>query len=319
MVVVFRSVRRVLKDDGTLWLNLGDSYNGSGGAGGDYSPGGLKEGQPKYPGRNEKSLKPKDLMMIPARVALALQADGWWLRSEIIWHKPNPMPESVTDRPTKSHEMIYLLAKSAKYFYDAEAIKEPSKDPIDDRGARTAEEHKRFPTEKVNGIRASGVYPTRNKRDVWTVTTKPYKEAHFATFPEALPERCIKAATPEVGCCAKCGAPWERVIEKGLTAHDGETKSQYDKGTTANRLALLRQAARSRGEEYASNNKTIGWRPTCSCGTEEKVPSLVLDCFAGSGTTLWVAKKLGRRSVGYEISEEYCALAQERNRQGSLL
>ncbi|MCP5404620.1 MAG: site-specific DNA-methyltransferase, partial [Pseudomonadaceae bacterium] len=129
MVAVFREVRRVLREDGTLWLNLGDSYNGSGGAGGDYAAGGLKDGQPKFGGRNVGTLKPKDLVGIPWRVALALQADGWWLRSDIIWHKPNPMPESVTDRPTKAHEYIFLLTKSARYYYDAEAVKENSVDP----------------------------------------------------------------------------------------------------------------------------------------------------------------------------------------------
>ncbi len=124
MVAVFREVKRVLRPDGVCWLNLGDSYNGSGGAGGDYSAGGLKEGQPKYPGRSVSALKPKDLVGIPWRVAFALQADGWWLRSDIIWAKPNPMPESVTDRPTKAHEYIFLLTKSATYYYDNEAVKE---------------------------------------------------------------------------------------------------------------------------------------------------------------------------------------------------
>jgi DNA modification methylase len=204
-------------------LNIGDSYNGSGGAGGDYSQGGLKEGQPKYPGRNEKSLKPKDLMMIPARVALALQADGWWLRSEIIWHKPNPMPESVTDRPTKSHEMIYLLAKSAHYFYDAEAIREPNANPDrtnytpgsrtnginndrndNDWADRMRAKHKNLQEDgqqpnTMHKLRAEGLpdadYIGRNKRDVWTVTTKPYKEAHFATFPPDLIEPCILAGS----------------------------------------------------------------------------------------------------------------------------
>lgn len=307
MVVVFRSVRRVLKDDGTLWLNLGDSYNGSGGAGGDYSPGGLKEGQPKYPGRNEKSLKPKDLMMIPARVALALQADGWWLRSEIIWHKPNPMPESVTDRPTKSHEMIYLLAKSAKYFYDAEAIKEPSKDPIDDRGARTAEEHKRFPTEKVNGIRASGVYPTRNKRDVWTVTTKPYKEAHFATFPPDLIEPCILAGTSAKGECPKCGKAWVRVVETtGLPRNDKRTHS-----TEEQRLGKTPAPEPVKGGNTSPITTTIGWQPQCECG-EQPVPQKILDPFNGSGTTGAVSIKHGREYIGCELNPAYIELTYKR-------
>jgi DNA modification methylase len=203
MVEVFREVRRVLRDDGTLWLNLGDSYNGSGGAGGDYSEGGLKDGQPKYPGRRLASLKPKDLVGIPWRVAFALQADGWWLRQDIIWHKPNPMPESVTDRCTKSHEYVFLLTKSATYFYDHRAISEP---------AQTAGVTGGF---TANAALAAGVKPsgnmiaergksyvrpeTRNKRSVWTITTKPFSGAHFAVMPPDLVEPCVLAGCPEGG------------------------------------------------------------------------------------------------------------------------
>jgi DNA modification methylase len=195
MVDVFRLVRNVLTDDGTLWLNLGDSYNGSGGAGGDYNKNGLKEGQPKYPGRNLDCLKPKDLMGIPWRVAFALQADGWYLRSDIIWHKPNPMPESVTDRPTKSHEHLFLLTKSAKYYYDHEAIKEDGVISAGTKYAKGSEErasqsgvNARPPEYKI----ADG---KRNKRDVWTINTKPFRGAHFAVMPEALVEPCILAGS----------------------------------------------------------------------------------------------------------------------------
>jgi len=181
MVQLFREVRRVLKNDGVLWLNLGDSYNGSGGAGGDYNAGGIKEGQPKYNGRNIGSLKPKDLVGIPWRVAFALQADGWWLRQDIIWHKPNPMPESVRDRCTKSHEYIFLLTKSARYYFDSEAIKEPAN----------------YDGRKDTVMKGSAKYQIRNKRSVWTVTTKPYKEAHFATYPPDLILPCVKAAKPD--------------------------------------------------------------------------------------------------------------------------
>jgi len=202
MVQVFREIKRVLKDDGVAWLNLGDSYatrhaNGTKDDDTGWSHGEISQGYQARAGGLGNGVKPKDLIGIPWMVAFALRADGWWLRQDIIWHKPNPMPESVTDRCTKAHEYIFLLTKSARYYYDHEAIKEPSKDPVDDRGARAAEEHKRFPTEKVNGIRASGVYPKRNKRSVWTVTTKPYKEAHFATFPPDLIEPCILAGSKE--------------------------------------------------------------------------------------------------------------------------
>ena len=224
MVEVFREVRRVLREDGVCWLNLGDSYNGSGGAGGDYATGGLKDGQPRYPGRNISTLKPKDLIGIPWRVAFALQADGWWLRSDCIWHKPNPMPESVTDRPTKAHEYVFLLTKAARYFYDAEAVSEPVTQTTIERlgqptlaqqagskrangGTKTmravpprfggnkygdsqAEEHR---TKSGNEYEIKD--GKRNARTVWTITTQPYTEAHFATFPEELPRRCIMAGS----------------------------------------------------------------------------------------------------------------------------
>jgi len=296
MVAVSREVRRVLKKDGTLWLNLGDSYNGRGGAGGDYNDGGLREGQPRYSGRNVISLKPKDLIGIPWRVAFALQADGWYLRSDIIWSKPNPMPESVQDRPTRSHEYLFLLAKSERYYYDIDAIREPFADvrngcdygqpnapdavksPYGQGFTRRAQAKRERDNSKMpagwdqgegshlkyhregrerperqrnRGGRTDGftkpnnIDPSenggRNRRTVWTISTSPYPEAHFATFPEALIEPCILA----------------------------------------------------------------GSRPG----------DIVLDPFMGSGTTAWVAKRLGRRAIGYEINSEYCELIIKRNRQ----
>jgi DNA modification methylase len=166
LVTVFAEVRRVLRDDGTLWLNLGDTF------------------------------VDKQLQGIPWRVAFALQADGWYLRSAITWSKPNPMPESVTDRPTSSYEMVFMLAKQPTYFYDAEAIKEPSAYPDDDRKARSAEGQKRMPTEWVAGVRpGSATYPTRNIRNVWTIATAPSGLAHFALMPTELVTRCIKAGS----------------------------------------------------------------------------------------------------------------------------
>lgn len=202
LVEVFREVRRILRDDGTLWLNLGDSYAGSGGSGnqfGQLEKDGFNSykqtGKPK-----EIGLKPKDLIGIPWRVAFALQADGWYLRQDIIWHKPNPMPESVTDRCTKAHEYIFLLSKSQKYYYDNEAIKEPSS-KFEKEGPR--------PKTQPNGLRADDakklggfqmqVTETRNRRSVWTVPTKPFKGAHFATFPPDLIEPCVLAGSPENG------------------------------------------------------------------------------------------------------------------------
>lgn len=200
MVAVFREVWRVLRDDGTLWLNLGDSYAGH------NLPGWRDGNEAKNGGVSNKNgvgyvlgLKPKDLCGIPWRIAFALQANGWFLRSDIIWHKPNQMPESVTDRPTKSHEYIFLLTKQERYYYDADAIREPHVRLWDSSNGGNLSPNGNH---KANGlIRERGCeYPLpnpmgRNKRSVWTIATQPYAEAHFATFPEEIPKLCILAGS----------------------------------------------------------------------------------------------------------------------------
>ena len=196
MVEVFREVRRVLRDDGMLWLNLGDSYAAGGPAGGAGKQH-TNAGSVNVPTRSAPDgLKPKDLVGIPWRVAFALQADGWWLRSDIIWAKPNPMPESVTDRPTKSHEYLFLLTKSARYYYDAQAIAEPHADQGDTRRLAVGDGTFWANADKNSGSVHLGTNgPTRNARSVWTIATSPYSEAHFATFPPELPRRCILAGS----------------------------------------------------------------------------------------------------------------------------
>ena len=207
LVEVFREVRRVLSDDGTLWLNLGDSYAGSGkGANADGSVTATGK-QATHKGTTigtfakgfvGEGVKPKDLMGIPWRVAFALQADGWYLRSDIIWHKPNPMPESVTDRPTKSHEYLFLLTKSPRYYYDHVAVREPSVtgswDAMPPIGGAKHVEGNKNNTYSGNTPASDGL---RNKRDVWTISTKPFKGAHFAVMPEALVEPCVLAGSAE--------------------------------------------------------------------------------------------------------------------------
>ena len=197
LVEVFRCVRDVLRDDGTLWVNLGDSYNASPGQRKVTDKAGTKQrtnaGAPGAPSRSVEGLKPKDLIGIPWRVAFALQADGWYLRQEIIWAKPNPMPESVKDRCTKSHEQIFLLSKSAKYYFDHEAIKEPA---VCGRMRGPAEHPDKKSTNGNAGLSRREPEETRNKRDVWTVATRPFKGAHFATFPPELIEPCILAGSP---------------------------------------------------------------------------------------------------------------------------
>jgi hypothetical protein len=288
---------------------LGDSYNGSGGAGGDYAAGGLKEGQPKYPGRHLDNLKPKDLIGIPWRVAFALQADGWYLRSDIIWHKPNPMPESVRDRPTKAHEYIFLLTKSARYYYDYEAVKEDLaySTANDGRlwrpGYTTERPDRGYPGENSHGagmLQPSGV--GRNKRSVWTVSTKPYPGSHYATFPPGLIEPCILAGCPEA-VCAECGAPYERVVERGdLVSTDGTADDYRPKKFTSDPLVKGRSEGWTPNHRY--DYKTLGYQPTCDCDAGTK-PGVVLDPFAGSGTTLMVARKHGRNGIGLDLSFEY--------------
>jgi len=292
LVEVFREVRRVLRKDGTLWLNLGDSYASGKGTcynpgGGDTSLGKERKDAGVHPlDRGNKStlalsgIKPKDLVGIPWMVAFALRADGWWLRQDIIWAKPNPMPESVTDRCTKAHEYIFMLSKSARYWYDAEAVKEPGKMRFDDRpfgqagGNRHGDEGrvyvKKVPSgwdtgpgghdkkvgrysdkQRGHGRRHDGFNDRwdamekaeqcsgmRNLRSVWTIATKPFKEAHFATFPPEIPELCIKAGCP--------------------------------------------------------------------------IGGVVLDPFFGAGTTGLVAKQLGRDFIGIELNQNYCEMAERR-------
>lgn len=201
LVSVFREVKRVLRDDGTLWLNLGDSYAGSGKGDNPNGKQGTNKGtrfDSPTSGYVPSGCKPKDLIGIPWRAAFALQADGWYLRSDIIWHKPNPMPESVKDRPTKSHEYIFLLSKNKKYYYDYEAIKEPcvNGDPTNPRGSRGTSPNSGRRKQESG---ASKTLTKKNKRDVWTVTPKPYRGAHYATFPPDLIEPCILAGCPEGG------------------------------------------------------------------------------------------------------------------------
>ena len=320
------------------------------------SPGkNLPRGSSRWGGGNNKALglKPKDLVGIPWRVAFALHADGWWLRQDIIWAKPNPMPESVTDRCTKAHEYIFMLSKSARYWYNAEAVKEPGKMRFNDRpfgqagGNRHGDEGrvyaKKVPSgwdtgpgghdkkvgrysdkQRGHGRRHDGFNDRwdamdkseqcsmmANLRSVWTIATKPFPEAHFATFPPEIPEICIKAGTSEKGCCQGCGSPWERKVSGTFTRHDGNTKTVYGEKTTAGRLALLRQAARQAGGEYANIKMTTAWEPGCSCG-KNPIPCTILDPFFGAGTTGLVAKQLGRDFIGIELNQKYCEMAERR-------
>lgn len=430
--LVFDAVHRVLRSDGTLWLNLGDTYA--------THPAGLK-GEARWKAstlysvrdhtgaeqagsfdKRAPGLKPKDLVGIPWRVALDLQRRGWWLRSDCIWAKPNPMPESVTDRPTRSHEYVFLLTKSARYFYDAEAVRGPLapstierarshlSNPTDNpdteskwgkdewraypvlgrsfapgknersgdrqkagfnarwagRGAAqstirevlegydgtarkdyesaNAQDPSATKARIIEGMRKRGftngicdgcgrpeaqhvvsaksamtkfgenaervgvAIPCNsggaNLKTVWQIATQPYPEAHFATFPETIPDVCIRAGTSARGVCAKCGAPWVREVE----AEGGTIGSDYRPDKSLASRGVLDPAT----GDGTYQRTTLGFVPTCECGAGT-VPCLVLDPFAGSGTVLAVARRLGRRSVGVELKPEYLRLARRRS------
>ena len=219
LVEVFREVKRVLRDDGTLWLNIADCYAGSGKGAAQYPDNAAKYKQGTNKGMVGASktttvktpgIKHKDLIGIPWMLAFALRADGWYLRQDIIWHKPNPMPESVTDRCTKAHEYIFLLSKREKYYFDSDATKEPAKDtkvsgsenPPRFGGKKYGENNERFyATKSGKPYQYTGL---RNKRDVWSVTVRPFRGAHFATFPEALVEPCILAGSRRGGAVLDC-------------------------------------------------------------------------------------------------------------------
>ena len=316
LVEVFCEVNRVLRHDGTLWLNLGDSYAGGGNNRGNNSPLSGKQssnkgavGQCADHAKNIRSIdgiKSKDLVGIPWLVAFALRADGWYLRSDIIWSKNNPMPESVTDRPTKAHEYIFLLSKSVKYFYDADAIREPHEQSTLERAKYRKSHNPVGHTTPVDDVRWRVAERKldergRNKRTIWTIATEPFPEAHFATFPQALVEPCILAGTSEKAC-PKCSAPWERVVEK--TGHINNREPAHVPGNTRTKVDSTGWAPTTKATDQ--------WQPTCSCGIEETIPCVVLDPFGGSGTVSLVAKRLGRGSIYIDLNPEYLQMALKR-------
>jgi DNA modification methylase len=311
MVEVFREVRRVLRDDGTCWVNMGDGYNANTGAG--------FNGNKRLDDANRDTvmdrpgwLKPKDLVGMPWRVAFALQADGWYLRSDIIWSKPNPMPESVTDRPTKSHEYIFLLTKKARYYYDADAVRESAITPWHGIGGyregNLQNDYKPPEYRNDNRERAG-----RNRRTVWEIATQPFPMAHFATFPEALVEPCIKAGTSERGCCSVCGAPWVRVVE-ATGGGIGKSWSSHENDAVLGARVDAQNCKRV-GDLGAGSYKRIekGWQPSCSCNADT-VPCVVLDPFGGSGTVGKVARDLNRKAILIELNAGYIKIAKERLR-----
>lgn len=312
MVEVFREVRRVLRDDGTVWLNLGDSYARNPAKGTTGTPNGRNIAEQGYSGGAgiPDGAKEKDLIGIPWMVAFALRADGWYLRQDIIWAKPNPMPESVTDRCTKAHEYIFLLSKGPRYFFDAKAIAEPA---IYAPGATTEVEREKGYyggkwSNPEEGSRHDGSFKairdTRNKRSVWTVASQPFADAHFATYPPDLIEPCILAGTP-VACCAACGAPRVPVLDRTpmVIRKSGRGDALGEHGATAASGTMVSPA----------RSVVTGHAPSCGCNVQDGV-STVLDPFGGAGTTGLVADRLGRNAVLCELNPAYAAMAEKRLR-----
>ena len=315
LVALFALLRPALRDDGTVFLNLGDSYAGAGASNhhnmkshGDK--GRVADGDGSAGRGAVDGLKPKDLCGIPWRVAFALQADGWYLRQDIIWHKPNPMPGSVTDRCTKAHEYVFLLSKRPTYYCDMEAIKEPA--AWERWGDQTVKKEQQGTASWITDNATEDIVrDSRNKRSVWTVATQPFAAAHFATFPPALITPCILAGCPD-RVCPKCGAPWERVVE-----HTPMEFRQSERGATK-RAAGLATTLNGTCTKPATHT-TTGFKPTCDHG-KEPIPGTVLDPFMGSGTTAQVARSLGRKAIGFELNAEYIEIAaKERLAQGVLL
>lgn len=336
LVAISREIRRVLRDDGLYWLNLGDCYASHdrgqqppqtlrpkmdygqsnqgfstrtlrfvGGDNSDKRRQHNKTGTPCPPGGD---YKPKDLIGVPWMVAQALRRDGWYLRSSNIWAKRTQMPESVEDRPTAAHEYIFQFAKRPHYFYDRFAVKEYMQSAPHAPGNRHLAPGKvdaRHMEDRIWSASDDG----RNLRNVWWFAPMPFPELHFAVFPPLLPETCIKASTSEHGNCAQCGAPWRRIVKR---------RGQPTSDMKANPEAYLHDPTKRKlGAGYQfwldeTPEETAGWEPTCGCDMQERKPAVVLDPFSGAGTTCLVAAQLCRHGIGIDLNPNYNEIARKR-------
>lgn len=341
LVDLFKEVRRILRSDGTCWVNMGDSYAND----------------------SKNGVKPKDMLCIPWMLALALRSDGWYLRQDIVWHKKSPMPESVRDRCCKAHEYIFLLTKSQRYFYDHIGSQEPTTGNAHARGnglnakAKSVPggDHRNRPKQNESFSSAvNAIVATRNMRSVWSLASYALKSAHFAAYPPELVRRCLLAGVSQKGCCPNCGKPWIRITERtrrptrpgvnnkqhfcsgrqsGSGTHltqvhntpESHPKSKHD--SMADRGATpFRPTEFGNRDPYRHVTEvvTTGWHPACKCdpladGCNESLkggylpePCTVLDPFHGAGTTWKVCQRLGLKYIGIELNEEYLKLSVER-------
>lgn len=327
LVEIFREVRRVLRKDGTCWINIGDTRT-----------------------------KDRQWIGIPHKLVFALQKDNWRWEDEIIWAKKNCMPESATNRTTRSHELVMVMNKSKSCFYDADAVREPQTGNAHSRGNENGNEAYQEARGSYLGWKSPSVIVPggRNLRSVWEIAIEPSSEAHFSTYPTKLAAKCIKAGTSEYGSCAECGAPWERITDpvEGNTSpsgwktgpgshqdltgrfdsreYDGKRK-QEAKNAAGRRLLLNMKKRRDSGEEHDNPfppKRILGWRPTCKCNGDPQhwlkdapesfplpVPCTVLDPFIGTGRTAMAAKRLGRRWIGIDLSEKYIEMTRKNTAQ----
>lgn len=351
LVSVFAACHRVLRPDGVLWVNIADSFaaGGHGHGGGSRSEAyGHSDLTGGYQGRKPPAcwnLKKKDMMLIPHRMIIALQEFGWYVRMENIWNKPNPMRSSATDRTTLAHEYVFQLTKSEHYYFDAFAISTPVKTDTIARMFRGRNEHKNS-GEVVPGQPAHSFLEARpneshlaklftdencaraNRLSVWTIPASNFRDAHFATFPPELAKLCIMSSTSDVGCCAQCGAPYERMIERGEPDRSaqqacggdadglyfGEAEKDYSEGG-----AQDPSATKARILAGMVVKRTSGWKATCMCGTKAKKPCVVLDPFTGSGTVGEVCMDTKRDFIGIDLQADYTEMQKRRTAQPSLV
>jgi hypothetical protein len=298
-------------------VNIGDTYANDQKWGGKTSGKHVDAVKGTFPrSKRYTGLPGKNMIGIPWRLAFGLQDDGWILRSDIIWNKPTAMPESITDRPTKSHEYVFLLTKQPNYYYDAQAIAEPIASSTISRNAyadSTVEHGRKLPPEAVMrtehtgnmqpGKRIMNHTGGRNKRTVWSIAAQPYPLAHFATMPPKLVDPCVLAGTSP-RACEKCGAPWKRQIERTpMIVRNGPKSGGYGSRTTDSLSGTMIAPAET---------CTVGWMPTCACKNTGSGKCVVLDPFSGAGTVAMVALQHSRNYLGVELNPEYIKLAQKR-------